>query len=80
YDALSYAWGTASPSAKCICDGNKILLRDNLDSALKYLRKPQDTRYVWIDYLCINQDDLVEKAAQIPWMKNIFSKASTVIV
>lgn len=80
YDALSYAWGTASPSAKCVCDGNTILLRDNLDSALKYLRKPQDTRYVWIDYLCINQDDLVEKAVQIPRMKNIFSKASTVIV
>ncbi|KAB2108550.1 hypothetical protein AG0111_0g2564 [Alternaria gaisen] len=80
YDALSYAWGTALPSAKCICDGNTILLRDNLDSALKYLRKPQDERYVWIDYLCINQDDLVEKAVQIPRMKNIFSKASTVIV
>ena len=80
YDALSYAWGTASPSAKCICDGNTILLRDNLDSALKYLRKPQDERYVWIDFLCINQDDLVEKAVQIPRMKNIFSKASTVIV
>jgi hypothetical protein len=80
YDALSYAWGTAPPSARCICDGNTILLRDNLDSALKYLRKPQDTRYVWIDYLCINQDDLIEKAVQIPRMKNIFSKASTVIV
>ena len=80
YDALSYAWGTAPPSARCICDGNTILLRDNLDSALKYLRKPQHTRYIWIDYLCINQDDLIEKAVQIPRMRNIYSKASTVIV
>jgi hypothetical protein len=80
YDALSYAWGSASPSAKGICDGNTISLRVNLDSALKYLRKPQHERYVWIDYLCINQDDLVEKAVQIPRMKNIYSKASTVIV
>ncbi|CAI9633045.1 unnamed protein product [Alternaria burnsii] len=80
YDALSYAWGNATPSAKCICDGNAILLRDNLDSALRYLRKPQDVRYVWIDFLCINQNDLVEKAFQIPRMKTIFSKASTVVV
>ncbi|CAN9255857.1 unnamed protein product [Alternaria alternata] len=79
YDALSYAWGTAVPSMKCVCDGNTILLRDNLDSALKFLREPQDARYVWIDFLCINQDDLVEKAVQIPRMKNIYSKASTVI-
>lgn len=79
YDALSYAWGTASASAKCICDGNTISLRDNLDSALRYLRKPQHERYVWIDFLCINQDDLVEKAVQIPRMKNIYSKASTVV-
>ncbi|KAG9191419.1 hypothetical protein G6011_09507 [Alternaria panax] len=80
YDALSYAWGTLPPSIECICDGNMILLRENLASALEYLRLPQDGRYIWIDFLCINQDDLDEKAVQIPRMKNIYSKASTVII
>jgi hypothetical protein len=74
YDALSYAWGNTTPSAECICDGRTILLRDNLDSALRHLRRPRDERYVWVDFLCINQKDLVEKSVQIPRMKSIYSK------
>jgi hypothetical protein len=80
YDALSYTWGNSLPSIACVCDGNETLLRDNLDSALRYLRRPQHDRYVWIDFLCINQEDLVEKSVQIPRMRSIYSKASTVII
>ncbi|KAH7068688.1 heterokaryon incompatibility protein-domain-containing protein [Paraphoma chrysanthemicola] len=80
YDALSYAWGTSLPSIECVCNGTTILLRDNLASALRYLRQPQGERYVWIDFLCINQEDDVEKAVQIPLMRSIYSKASTVVV
>lgn len=80
YDALSYAWGHSLPFIQCICDGSEILLRDNLDSALRYLRQPQNQRYVWIDFLCINQQDDREKSVQIPLMRSIYSKASTVIV
>jgi hypothetical protein len=34
----------------------------------------------WIDALCINQDDMDEKARQIPRMGDIYSKAQQVIV
>ena len=80
YDALSYTWGTADPSVECVCNGTVILLRDNLASALRYLRKSHDERYVWVDFLCINQQDESEKGFQIPNMQAIYSKASKVVI
>ncbi|KAH7083407.1 heterokaryon incompatibility protein-domain-containing protein [Paraphoma chrysanthemicola] len=80
YDALSYAWGNSLPSIECVCNGTATLLRDNLDAALRYFRQPEDERYIWIDFLCINQEDDVEKSVQIPLMRSIYSKASSVVV
>lgn len=80
YDALSYTWGGSPPSVECDCDGTMILLRDNLAAALKFLRRPQDKRYVWVDFLCINQQDNIEKSFQIPRMRSIYSRASLVII
>lgn len=80
YDALSYTWGDAPPSVECDCDGTTILLRDNLAAALKFLRRPQDKRYVWVDFLCINQQDNIEKSFQIPRMGSIYSRASLVVI
>ena len=36
--------------------------------------------WIWIDALCINQDDKEEKAIQVPLMGEIFSKAQSVFV
>lgn len=80
YDALSYTWGDAPPSVECDCDGTTILLRDNLAAALKFLRRPQEKRYVWVDFLCINQQDNIEKSFQIPRMRSIYSRASLVVI
>ncbi|KAK7984444.1 GDP-mannose transporter [Apiospora arundinis] len=80
YDALSYTWGNEPASIACTCDGTELLLRANLASALKYLRQPDRDRYVWADFICINQDDDVEKSFQIPRMGSIYSKASGVFI
>ena len=80
YDALSYTWGTADPSVECICNGTVILLRDNLASALRHLRRPHSERYVWVDFLCINQQNEQEKDIQIPHMQTIYSRASGVMI
>lgn len=36
-------------------------------------------RKLWIDAVCINQDDLMEKEEQIPLMATIYSTASRVV-
>ncbi|OTB19103.1 hypothetical protein K445DRAFT_313978 [Daldinia sp. EC12] len=80
YEALSYSWGTDKPSKICICNGQEMLIQNNLNAALRYLRRPNADRYVWIDALCINQKDNQEKAFQIRRMMNIYLKASTVVI
>ncbi|KAK6821186.1 heterokaryon incompatibility protein-domain-containing protein [Apiospora arundinis] len=80
YDALSYTWGNEPPSIACTCDGTELLLRANLAAALKYLRYSNCDRYIWADFICINQQDDIEKSFQIPRMESIYSKASDVFI
>jgi hypothetical protein len=48
-------------------------LRKRLGSGLAPL-------HLWIDALCINQDDLQERNEQVPLMGRIYSKAETVLI
>ncbi len=43
-------------------------------------RSHQNTRYLWIDAICINQVDKEEKSRQIPRMSDIYQKANEVCV
>ena len=40
---------------------------------------PMESLYIWIDFLCINQDDVDERNSQIQMMDQVFSKAQGVI-
>lgn len=44
------------------------------------LRLPHKTLALWIDAICINQNDDVEKAGQIPLMTRIYSNAQQVCI
>lgn len=69
YEALSYEWG-AQTETPCSIILNDVCLpvRERLFSALWYLRDQGDissVRILWIDALCINQSDDIEKAHQV---------------
>ena len=75
YVALSYAWGDLSKEGQ---DTPSILLGDvafklqpNLASAMRALRSLDKDTYIWIDALCINQYDTIEKRMQIQLMADI---------
>lgn len=83
YEALSYTWGTEPPSAFLIVEGatrTKMPVRPNLLGALKQLRDPERPRNLWIDAICINQDDNVEKSVQVGRMADIYRLAHRVVV
>jgi hypothetical protein len=44
------------------------------------LRRPDSERILWVDALCINQSDPLEKAKQIPLMSRIYEQANSVII
>jgi hypothetical protein len=49
-------------------------------SALSHLRDPSIERIIWVDAVCINQNDDPEKKHQIGLMSKIYSQANRVII
>jgi hypothetical protein len=80
YEALSYVWGSTSPAKRMILNGKEVTITPNLDCALRHLRRPNSRRILWVDAVCINQDDSDEKAHQIKLMRPIYALASGVLL
>jgi hypothetical protein len=55
-------------------------VRSNLAAALKHFRREGEDINFWVDAICINQTDLLEKTAQVSMMDEIYSKAQSVCV
>ncbi|KAI4865532.1 heterokaryon incompatibility protein-domain-containing protein [Hypoxylon rubiginosum] len=73
YETVSYVWGDPSNTSLIEVDGKNVAITKNLEAALRRIRL-LETRTLWIDQICINQDDNIEKANQIPLMRQIYSK------
>ncbi|CAM1502335.1 Fc.00g043190.m01.CDS01 [Cosmosporella sp. VM-42] len=80
YEALSYCWGDAENPAKANCNGQEISIRQNLESALRHLRLPDRGRILWIDAICINQNDLDERSSQVAIMQQIYLQAVKTVI
>ncbi|KAL1590721.1 hypothetical protein WHR41_00699 [Cladosporium halotolerans] len=80
YEALSYTWGTDERSNLVLVNGIHVGVTKNLQAALLALRQLGKSCVVWIDALCINQEDANETAAQVQQMGNIYRCAHRVIV
>ena len=80
YTALSYVWGDSSDRVPCVLDNHRLLITRNLALALQALQLDDEPFVLWIDALCINQNDLKEKSEQVLRMKEIYASASLVVV
>ncbi|XXH02833.1 hypothetical protein Hte_009220 [Hypoxylon texense] len=80
YDALSYAWGNMEKTNEITIDGGILSITENLFAALTRLRSPTESRCLWIDAICIDQENVQERNHQVHMMKRIFSTASSVVV
>lgn len=80
YEALSYVWGEKSNRFSIsISSAKPINITGNLHAALSRLRLRIKKRCLWIDQLCINQQDDAEKLTQIKLMRQIYSRCSRCI-
>jgi hypothetical protein len=77
YVALSYMWGPPTPTFNCIVhEDRSIRIRQNLHKFLSHYR---DEGYLWVDQLCIDQSNVLERNHQVALMSKIYEGAAYVI-
>ena len=77
YNAISYTWGEPQLDKRIFVNGKPVDVRANCWYALWQARLHRITD-LWIDALCINQDNAEEKSAQVAQMCEIFRGARCV--
>ena len=89
YEALSWTWDSAGPTnsikinkkVDSIDTAFVFSISHNLYLALKALRNKEKSRVLWVDAICINQDNSSdERNHQIPMMPSIYGDAKQVCV
>jgi len=86
YEALSYTWATGngdstlSRTIVCRKTGCTIAITRNCEEALLCLRLYGRKRVLWVDAICIDQDNVSERSHQVNFMSTIYSSASQVLM
>lgn len=78
--ALSYVWGSNDRTHRATIGGQDSPLTASLDEAVRQIRSRDEVVAVWIDQICINQDDSTEKNGQVALMRRIYTAAAQVLV
>jgi hypothetical protein len=83
YEALSYTWadenGDFTANKNISIDGHVAAVTKNLETALRQIMVGDDEKILWVDAVCINQDDVLERNEQVNKMKQVYQKAEGVI-
>ncbi|KAK0774323.1 hypothetical protein LTR75_016899, partial [Friedmanniomyces endolithicus] len=80
YTALSYVWGDPTFTKPIVVDGHVFQATVNLEVALRNLSKDFVGKPLWVDAICINQQDTAEKNQQVPLMGELYSRAAGVVI
>ena len=85
YAALSYSWGMnkdgdAALNRTIKISGKRLEITQNLFEGLRRIRDSTQSRYLWIDAICINQDDISERNDQVAQMASVYSCSNRLIV
>ncbi|TGO84050.1 hypothetical protein BPOR_0556g00010 [Botrytis porri] len=80
YEALSYVWVSPESPKVVYINNHSLSITANLYTALLHLRYRSFERIIWVDSICINQEDNTEKSHQIQLIAKIIGQANRVIV
>lgn len=90
YNTVSYVWGDPAPIYEIVLDDVSYPVAANLYQVLHRLRdhnrwhpgdgdgEASQPLWLWIDALCINQTDKIERATQVQKMTQIYTRSSKV--
>lgn len=83
FEAVSYCWESDVRDKAVLVDSCVVWVPQNLEAMLRELRKlPEAVSGIgfWIDGLCINQANILEKNHQVSMMQRLYSEALSTVV
>ncbi|EPE32089.1 hypothetical protein GLAREA_12171 [Glarea lozoyensis ATCC 20868] len=79
--ALSYCWGDPTPTFRILLAGSLFGVTESLH---QFLRRAIELGYsnsrLWIDAICIDQNNIQERGHQVKLMKEVYSNAQLVVI
>lgn len=72
YETISYLWGDPTSRDLMVLDGCGMRAPSAAIEALRRMRHTDQQRTLWIDSICINQNDLKERGQQVSIMSRIY--------
>jgi hypothetical protein len=80
YEAVSYTWGDPDNLRPITLEGSDRYVTKNLEIALQHFRYHHAVRRLWVDALCINQQDNEDRLHQVQLMRFVYQNAGRVLV
>ena len=80
FEALSYVWGDLETTRKIFLNREPFNITTNLEMALRQLRSETEDRILWVDALCINQNNISERNSQVGRMDSVYKLASRIVL
>lgn len=80
YKALSYTWGDGKGKSVISVNGKELTITSSLATALHHVRLNSEPLKIWIDQICINQEDLQEKTDQVRRMDRVYRNSEEALI
>jgi hypothetical protein len=80
YRCLSYTWGQPCDGREILLNGCTFRVRDNLFEFLDTARRLFPTTPLWIDAICIDQNNSAERGHEVERMGRVYECAMEVLI
>jgi hypothetical protein len=86
YEALSYTWGSLNNTKPIYVENDAtrscytLQVTSNLEEALRYLRFEDKPRVLWVDAVCVDQSNMIDRSYHVGRMAHIYPSATRVII
>jgi hypothetical protein len=81
YDAISYTWGDPALTTAISINGQSMVVRQNCEYVIQqwFTTKKKSTTLIWVDAVCIDQQNFKERGFQVTIMGDLYKRAAQVL-